>query len=74
MNTSKNMKKNNNSTSHLIKEESSAVNSILFPYTPFVNQGWQCPICGRVYSPSTPMCFYCGNKETSISTSTSTSI
>lgn len=27
-----------------------------------VMQGWQCPICKRVYSPTTPMCFYCGNK------------
>lgn len=23
-------------------------------------QGWVCPKCGRVYSPSTAMCFYCG--------------
>ena len=23
-------------------------------------QGWQCPICMRVYSPTTPMCFTCG--------------
>jgi len=27
--------------------------------TPFVAQGWQCPICGRVYSPTTVMCFSC---------------
>lgn len=27
------------------------------------SQGWQCPICKRVYSPSTPMCFYCGNSS-----------
>lgn len=26
-------------------------------------QGWQCPICKRVYSPSMPMCFYCGNSS-----------
>lgn len=26
-------------------------------------QGWQCPICKRVYSPSTPMCFYCSNNS-----------
>ena len=26
-------------------------------------QGWICPKCGRVFSPSTPMCLYCG-KET----------
>ena len=23
------------------------------------NEGWACPKCGRVYSPTTPMCFYC---------------
>ena len=23
-------------------------------------QGWQCPICKRIYSPFTPCCFYCG--------------
>jgi hypothetical protein len=28
-----------------------------------VNQGWQCPCCNRVYSPSTVMCYYCGNYE-----------
>ena len=27
----------------------------------FAPQGWQCPICKRVYSPITPMCYYCGN-------------
>lgn len=26
----------------------------------FAQQGWQCPICKRVYSPSTMMCCYCG--------------
>ena len=32
-------------------------------------QGWQCPICKRVYSPSTMMCFYCGGeRKTGIST------
>lgn len=29
-----------------------------------VNKGWQCPICERVYSPSTPICFSCNNKQT----------
>ena len=28
-----------------------------------VMQGWQCPICKRVYSPFTRMCIYCSNKE-----------
>lgn len=23
------------------------------------SQGWQCPICGGVYSPYTPQCFNC---------------
>ena len=30
----------------------------------FAQQGWQCPICKRVYSPTTSMCYYCGNTET----------
>ena len=30
----------------------------------FAQQGWQCPICKRVYSPFTPCCFVCGNVET----------
>lgn len=25
-------------------------------------QGWQCPTCKRVYSPSTPMCYQCPTK------------
>ena len=32
-------------------------------------QGWQCPICKRIYSPFTPCCFYCG-AESSAKTST----
>ena len=24
-----------------------------------IPQGWQCPVCGRVYSPTSPMCLYC---------------
>lgn len=31
-------------------------------------QGWQCPLCGRVYSPTTEMCLYCGNGKEVIST------
>ena len=38
-----------------------------FGKTP-AQQGWQCPICGRVYSPTTVMCLYCGNEKESIST------
>lgn len=36
----------------------------------FAQQGWQCPICKRVYSPSTVMCCYCGG-DTVISTDVS---
>lgn len=34
------------------------------PYNPPAPQGWQCPICKRVYSPTTPFCYYCGNNGT----------
>ena len=30
-------------------------------------QGWICPKCGRVYSPTTSMCFYCGNETVTVS-------
>lgn len=23
-------------------------------------QGWECPVCHRVYAPSVPCCYYCG--------------
>lgn len=36
----------------------------------FAPQGWQCPICKRVYSPSTTMCFSCGNTEEMTTTTT----
>lgn len=28
-------------------------------------QGWICPKCGRVYSPFTSKCSYCGNQDDS---------
>lgn len=37
----------------------------------FAPQGWQCPICKRVYSPTTPMCYTCGNGRMAYSTTTS---
>lgn len=40
----------------------------------FAQQGWQCPICKRVYSPFTPMCWYCGNGKQTTVTSTGTDI
>lgn len=39
----------------------------------YVSQGWQCPICKRVYSPTTQMCMYCGGEQkTTITTSFTT--
>lgn len=32
-------------------------------YDYFTPRGWVCPKCGRVYSPSTPTCFYCGSNN-----------
>ena len=40
----------------------------------FAPQGWQCPICKRVYSPMTPMCYFCGGKTETWSTSTNEDI
>lgn len=34
-------------------------------------QGWQCPVCNRVYAPSVPCCYYCG-AEGRTKTTTST--
>jgi methionyl-tRNA synthetase len=34
-----------------------------------IQQGWECPKCKRVYSPTTPMCMYCPQ---SIASGTST--
>lgn len=58
-----NMKQITDLANQLIKEESSVINPILPQDNTSVNKGWQCPICGRVYSPITPMCFYCGREE-----------
>mgnify|MGYP003292973869 CR=1 FL=1 len=33
-------------------------------YPNWTPQGWQCPVCKRVYSPNTTMCLYCGNTDT----------
>ena len=35
---------------------------------PLVQQGWQCPICKRVYSPTTSMCYYCSGETTTTTT------
>lgn len=31
--------------------------------TDFPLTGWVCPRCNRVYSPTTPMCLYCGSND-----------
>ena len=36
----------------------------------FAPQGWQCPVCKRVYSPSYPWCIFCGNETTTTTTTT----
>lgn len=37
----------------------------------FTQQGWECPKCGRVYSPTTIMCLSCPQKvKTNITTNT----
>lgn len=36
-------------------------------------QGWRCPGCGRYYSPSTVMCFYCGGNQRTWTSPTTTS-
>ena len=34
--------------------------------------GWQCPVCGAVYSPTTPMCYNCTGKTKTYTVSTKT--
>lgn len=41
------------------------------PLGQFAQQGWQCPCCRRVYSPTTSMCFSCGNQTVESATGTS---
>lgn len=37
-------------------------------YNMLIPQGWQCPICKRVYSPAYPWCVFCGNEKTETTT------
>ena len=47
----------------------------LYPDTIFAPQGWVCPKCGRVYSPFTPMCLYCGDEgNVTVTTDTKTAV
>jgi hypothetical protein len=45
-----------------------------YEFEGFAQQGWQCPICKRVYSPATPMCWYCGNGVPTTTTTTTIEI
>jgi rubredoxin len=40
--------------------------------TNFIPQGWECPKCKRIYSPTTVMCSYCPQNTTSVTTSGTT--
>jgi hypothetical protein len=37
--------------------------------TSFISQGWECPKCKRVYSPTTSMCSYCPQQNEGFTTS-----
>jgi len=41
--------------------------------TTFIPQGWECPKCKRIYSPTTSMCSFCPQKLVT-TTSTGTAI
>lgn len=36
-----------------------------FPCPALTEKGWECPRCGRVYSPSTTECYHCNNRHLS---------
>ena len=38
----------------------------------FAPQGWQCPICKRVYSPWESMCRYCGGEINTVNSPSTT--
>lgn len=40
-----------------------ATNSSEYNFPVSREYGWICPKCGRVYSPLTPTCLYCGNNN-----------
>lgn len=37
-----------------------------YDFSETIIYGWTCPKCGRVYSPSTPMCLYCKSNDNNI--------
>lgn len=44
------------------------MNNINFLQT-LVQQGWQCPLCKKIYAPHIPECYSCNNRESTITTS-----
>ena len=36
---------------------------MIFPFNEQPAQGWQCPVCKRVYAPGNVMCFFCGGEN-----------
>jgi hypothetical protein len=42
----------------------------MIPFAPFVQQGWECPKCRRVYAPFVQACQTCGNLAVTIAPST----
>lgn len=40
----------------------------MITYEGFAQQGWQCPVCGRVMAPSAMWCFWCAEKSTTTAT------
>ena len=51
----------NNSTSKRCAKHTPQVTATNFSFGGFslMSRGWECPKCGRVFSPTTSMCFYC---------------
>jgi len=37
----------------------------------FIQQGWECPKCHRIYSPNQSFCLYCNDKRVTYATGTS---
>ncbi len=39
----------------------------------FIQQGWECPKCHRIYSPTQSFCLYCNDRRVTYSSSTAKS-
>lgn len=39
-------------------------------YLKSVQQGWQCPLCSRIYGPYVQECYYCNTRETNLTSIT----